>query len=122
MGAAIYTDKVDTPENKNFLPAYLDKYKSYPDLFSDYGYTAAMVIEETLKGTDGNTENKDKLAEAMLKVKLDAPRGPFQFDQITHNPIQDVYICKCAELEGGRVGNAVLAIVKDVKDPGSKQY
>jgi branched-chain amino acid transport system substrate-binding protein len=122
MGGAIYTDKVDTPTNKMFLPAYLEKYKSYPDMFSDYGYTAAMVIEATLKATDGNTENKDKLAEAMLKVKLDAPRGPFRFDQVTHNPIQDVYICKCAELDGGRIGNTVVATVKDVKDPGSKQY
>jgi branched-chain amino acid transport system substrate-binding protein len=122
MGAAIYTDKVDNPESKQFVADYLAKYKSYPDMFSDYGYTAGMALAAALKATDGNTENKDKLAEALLKVNFNAPRGPFRFDPATHNPIQNVYICKCVELEGGRTGNTVVATIKDVKDPGSKQY
>lgn len=118
MGAAIYTDKLDNPENKKFVAAYLGKYKSYPDMFSEYGYTAGMALVAALKATDGNTENKDKLAEALLKVKFNAPRGPFEFDAATHNPIQNVYICKCTELDGGRIGNEVLATSKGVKDPG----
>ena len=40
--------------------------------------------------------NKDKLAEAMAKVKFDAPRGPFRFDPVTHNPIQNVYFVRGA--------------------------
>lgn len=117
-----YTDTVDNPENKKFAPAYHDRFKIWPDYFSDYGYVAAKVIDEAVKAVDGDTSNKDKLAEAMVKVKFDAPRGPFRFDPKTHNPIQNVYVCKCAELAGGRVGNSVLATVKDVTDPGSKQY
>jgi branched-chain amino acid transport system substrate-binding protein len=120
--STVYTDTVDNPESKKFVADYRAKYKSYPDLFSDYGFVAARVIADTLKATDGDTSNKDKLAEAMTKVSFDAPRGPFRFDPITHNPIQDVYICKCVELEGGRIGNKVMATYKDVRDPGSKQY
>lgn len=122
MGAAIYTDKVDTPENKKFVADYVNKFKAYPDMFSAYGAVAGRVFEAALKATDGDTGNKDKLAEAMLKVQFNGPGGPFRFDPVTHNPIQNVYICKCAELEGGRIGNAVVATVKDVRDPGSKQY
>jgi branched-chain amino acid transport system substrate-binding protein len=120
--STVYTDTVDNPESKKFVADYRAKYKSYPDLFSDYGFVAARVIADTLNATDGDTSNKDKLAEAMTKVSFDAPRGPFRFDPITHNPIQDVYICKCVELEGGRIGNKVMATYKDVRDPGSKQY
>jgi branched-chain amino acid transport system substrate-binding protein len=120
--STVYTDTVDNPESKKFVADYRAKYKSYPDLFSDYGFVAARVIADTLNATDGDTSNKDKLAEAMTKVSFDAPRGPFRFDPITHNPIQDVYICKCVELEGGRIGNKVIATYKDVRDPGSKQY
>jgi branched-chain amino acid transport system substrate-binding protein len=58
----------------------------------------------------------------MIKVQFNAPRGPFKFDPATHNPIQTVYVCKGAELAGGRIGNQVIGAVKDVKDPGSKQY
>jgi len=117
-----YTDTVDTPENKQFAPAYRAKFNAYPDYFSDYGYVAARVIDEALKMTDGDASNKDKLAEAMVKVSFNAPRGPFRFDPVTHNPIQDVYVCKGAELAGGRIGNQVIGIVENVRDPGSKQY
>jgi branched-chain amino acid transport system substrate-binding protein len=120
--STIYTDTVDNPESQQFVADYRAKYKTYPDLFSDYGFVAARVIADTLKATDGDTSNKDKLAEAMTKVTFNAPRGPFRFDPITHNPIQDVYICKCAELDGGRIGNKVIATYKQVRDPGSKQY
>jgi len=118
----VYTDTVDNAENRKFAPEYHDRFKIYPDYFSDYGYVLARVIAEALQATDGDTSNKDKLAEAMLKVSFNAPRGPFRFDPVTHNPIQNVYVCKAAALEGGRVGNRVLATVADVRDPGSKQY
>jgi len=118
----IYTDTIDTPENRLFVPAYRAKFNAYPDYFSDYGYVAAHVIDDALKMTDGDASNKDKLAEAMSKVSFKAPRGPFRFDPVTHNPIQDVYVCKAAELDGGRIGNQVIGMVKDVRDPGSKQY
>ena len=117
----VYTDTVDNPENKKFAPAYHDRFKIWPDYFSDYGYVAARVIDETLKATDGDTD-KDKMAAAMLKVKFNAPRGPFRFDPKTHNPIQNVYVCKGADLGGGRIGNQVIGTVNDVTDPGSKQY
>jgi branched-chain amino acid transport system substrate-binding protein len=120
--STIYTDTVDNPESQQFVADYRAKYKTYPDLFSDYGFVAARVIADTLKATNGDTSNKDKLAEAMTKVTFNAPRGPFRFDPITHNPIQDVYICKCAGLDGGRIGNKVIATYKQVRDPGSKQY
>jgi branched-chain amino acid transport system substrate-binding protein len=119
--STIYTDTVDNPESKAFVAAYRGKYNDYPDLFSDYGFVAARVIGEALTAVDGDASNKDKLAEAMTTVAFDAPRGRFRFDPVTHNPIQDVYICKGAELEGGRIGNQVIGVVKNVRDPGSKQ-
>jgi branched-chain amino acid transport system substrate-binding protein len=118
----VYTDTIDTPENKKFVPAYRAKFNAYPDYFSDYGYVAARCIDEALKATDGDASNKDKLAAAMVKVSFNAPRGPFRFDPVTHNPIQDVYVCKAAELAGGRIGNQVLGKVENVRDPGSKPH
>jgi branched-chain amino acid transport system substrate-binding protein len=71
--------------------------------------------------TDGDSSNKDKLAEAMTKVKFNAPRGPFRMDPVTHNPIQDIYICQVVENQG-RITSKVLATFKDVQDPGKKIY
>ena len=55
------------------------------------------ALDEALKMVDGDASNKDKLAEAMTKVKFNAPRGPFRMDPATHNPIQDIYICQVIE-------------------------
>lgn len=119
LSSTIYTDALDNPVNKKFVAAYRDRTKEYPNLFSDYGYVSMQVIDATLKATDGDTSNKDKLAETMTKVHFQAPRGPFRFDPVTHNPIQSVYICEEQEKDG-RLVTAVIDTKKDVQAPPTK--
>ncbi len=121
ISALTFTDTVDNPEAKEFTASYTAKYKSSPDLFADYGFVAARALAEALKMTDGDASNKDKLAEAMTKVKFNAPRGPFRMDPATHNPIQDIYICQVIE-KGDGISTKILSTSKDVTDPGKKIY
>ncbi len=119
LSSTHYTDTLDNPENKKFVADYLARYKSYPDSYSDYGFVAARVIAEAIKATDGDTSNKDRLSEAMAKVSFNAPRGPFRFDPVTHNPIQDIHVVEAQDV-GGRTANKVLATIHEVRDPGVK--
>jgi branched-chain amino acid transport system substrate-binding protein len=119
LSSTIYTDALDNPVNKKFVAAYRDRTKEYPNLFSDYGYVSMQVIDATLMATDGDTSNKDKLAETMTKVHFQAPRGPFRFDPVTHNPIQSVYICEEQEKDG-RLVTAVIGTKEDVQAPPTK--
>jgi branched-chain amino acid transport system substrate-binding protein len=119
LSSTIYTDALDNPVNKKFVAAYRDRTKEYPNLFSDYGYVSMQVIDATLMATDGDTSNKDKLAETMTKVHFQAPRGPFRFDPVTHNPIQSVYICEEQEKDG-RLVTAVIDTKEDVQAPPTK--
>ena len=119
LSSTIYTDTLDNPVNKKFVAAYRDRTKEYPNLFSDYGYVSMQVIDAALKATDGDASNKDKLADAMTKVRFEAPRGAFRFDPITHNPIQDIYICEEQE-KGGRLVTSVIDTKKDVQAPPTK--
>ena len=121
ISALTYTDTVDNPESKAFAESYRAKYKLSPDLFADYGYVAARALDEALKATGGDASNKDKLADAMSKLKFNAPRGPFRMDPATHNPIQDIYICQVIEKSDG-ITTKILATAKDVTDPGKKIY
>jgi branched-chain amino acid transport system substrate-binding protein len=121
ISALTYTDTVDNPEGKAFAAEYQSRFKSSPDLFADYGYVAAKAMGEALKAIDGDASNKDKLAEAMSKVKFNAPRGPFSMDPATHNPIQDIYICQVIE-KGDSISTKILSTAKDVTDPGKKIY
>lgn len=117
----LYTDTLDNPANKAFVAEYLQRNKGYPDMYAEYGYTAAKVVGEAGKLVDGDFSNKDKLAAAMAKVTFAAPRGPFRFDPVTHNPIQDIYICQVEKLPTGRLVNNAIHTYKDVQDPGTKQ-
>src|SRR5882757_1487310 len=121
ISATTYTDTVDNAESRKFVADYQAKYKALPDIFSDYGYVAARAVDEALKQTDGDTSDKDKLAEAMTKVKFNAPRGPWRMDPVVHNPIQDIHICQVVEKDG-KVTSKVLHTFKDVQDPGKKIY
>jgi branched-chain amino acid transport system substrate-binding protein len=118
--STIYTDTLDNAANKVFVPDFHAKFEDYPDLFAEYGYTAAKVVAETLKATDGDTD-KDKMAAAMVNVAFEAPRGPFRFDPVTHHPIQNVYVCEVQSI-GGRLVDKDILTVKEVRDPGTKQY
>jgi branched-chain amino acid transport system substrate-binding protein len=121
ISATTYTDTVDNPQSKQFVTDYQAKYKALPDIFSDYGYVAARAVYEALKAIDGDASNKDKLSEAMTKLKFDAPRGPFRMDPVTHNPIEDIHICQVIEKDG-KVTSKVITTFKDVQDPGKKIY
>ncbi|MSQ71264.1 MAG: ABC transporter substrate-binding protein [Betaproteobacteria bacterium] len=115
----IYADTLDTPENKKFVAAHRAKHKDYPSLYTDYGYVAARVIADAVKATNGDTQNRERLSQAVAAVQFNAPRGPFRFDPVVHHPIQNVYIRQVAEVDG-RITNKVIATIKDVRDPGVK--
>jgi branched-chain amino acid transport system substrate-binding protein len=121
ISALTYTDTVPTLEGQKFATDYKAKYKSSPDLFADYGFVAGRALGEAMQAIDGDAGNKDKLADAMAKVKFNAPRGPFRMDPATHNPIQDIYICQVIE-KGDSISTKILSTAKDVTDPGKKIY
>ena len=90
-------------------------------MFADYGYVGAKALSEALKATDGDSSDKDKLAEAMSKVSFNAPRGPFRMDPATHNPIQNVYIAQVVA-SGDGISTKILHTAENVQDPGKKVY
>ena len=121
ISALTFVDTLDNPEAQKFTADFRAKYKSSPDLFSDYGYVGARVIADALQMVDGDASDKDKLAEAMAKVTFKAPRGLFKFDPVTHNPIQDIYIAQVID-SGDTISTKVLSTASQVQDPGHKIY
>ena len=121
ISALTFVDAVDNPEAKKFVTDYRAKFNASPDLFADYAYVGAKVVADAIKAVGGNTSDKDKLAEAMTKVQFKAPRGPFRFDPVTHNPIQDIYICQVVEA-GDKITAKILSTSNQVQDPGKKLY
>jgi branched-chain amino acid transport system substrate-binding protein len=115
-----YSPLLDNPTNKKFVKDFRAQYGGkVPDGFACQGYDTAEVIIRALKAVNGNTQDKDKLVDAITKVEFDSPRGRFRFDPKTHNVIQPfIYIREVKETALG-MNNVPIDKVADVRDPGT---
>ncbi|MDF1551692.1 MAG: ABC transporter substrate-binding protein [Deferrisomatales bacterium] len=107
-----YADTLKNPENEAFVKAYVAKYKTKPGIFSEQGYVGAKVIAMALEAVKGDIENTDAFLAALRKVKFNAPRGPFAFDE-SQNVILPVHIRRVDKV-GGTYQNTVLDTIPDV--------
>lgn len=116
-----YTPVLENPTNQKFVKEFRDKFDDKtPDGFACQGYDTAEVIVRAVKAVDGNTQDKDKLVDAIAKVEFDSPRGRFRFDPATHNVIQPfVYVREVKDVPGVGLANVPIDKFADVKDPGT---
>jgi branched-chain amino acid transport system substrate-binding protein len=115
-----YTPLLDNPVNQRFVKEFREKFGGkMPDGFACQGYDTAEVIVRALKTVNGNTQDKDKLVDAIAKTEFDSPRGRFRFDPKTHNVIQPfIYVREVRDV-GGTLHNVPIDKVADVTDPGT---
>ena len=109
--------ELDNPENKAFKDAYQKEYNLLPDVFAVQAWDGMRALDEALQKTGGDTSDKQKLIAALEGVKFNSPRGAFEFDKDTHNPIQDMYIREVKTVNGQAV-NTIVDKIGRVTDPG----
>ena len=108
---------LDNPENKTFVDAYQKEYSLLPDVFAVQQWDGMKAVDLALQATKGDTSSKDGFIAALEGVKFKSPRGDFEFDKATHNPIQDMYIRE-VKVQGGQAVNVVVDKIARVADPG----
>ncbi len=80
MGIQAYSTSLNNPENQRFVAAYQAEFNTLPDKQICEAYNGMRVVLQALKDTQGNT-NAATLKQAMAKVQMDLPTGPFKFSQ-----------------------------------------
>ena len=115
-----YTPLLDNPTNQKFVKDFQAKFGGkMPDGFACQGYDTAEIIVRAVKAVNGNTQDKDKLVDAIAHQEFDSPRGRFRFDAKTHNVIQPfIYVREVKEATGG-LNNVVIDRIANVADPGT---
>jgi branched-chain amino acid transport system substrate-binding protein len=108
IAANMYVPSLENPENKAFVAAWEKKFRGPPSHYVDFGYTTAHLIAEALNATQGDTSNKEKLAEQMAATSFNDPRGPVKFHPQTHNIVQNIYILEAVQTNG-TVENKVIS-------------
>ena len=109
--------ELDNPENKAFKDAYQKEYNLLPDVFAVQAWDGMQALDLALQATKGDTSDKLKLIAALEAVKFNSPRGAFEFDPATHNPIQDMYMREVKTANGQTV-NTISDKIGRVTDPG----
>ena len=108
---------LDNAENKAFVDAYQKEYSLLPDVFAVQAWDGMQAVDLALQAVKGDTSNKDAFIAALENVKFKSPRGDFEFDKETHNPIQDIYIRE-VKVQSGQAVNTIVGKVARVTDPG----
>ena len=108
---------LDNAENKAFVDAYQKEYTMLPDVFAVQAWDGMQAVDLALQAVKGDTNNKDAFIAALENVKFKSPRGDFEFDKETHNPIQDIYIRE-VKVQSGQAVNTIVGKVARVTDPG----
>ncbi len=86
-----YADGLNSKRDNAFRLAYVKAYKMQPDVYAVQGYDAAQLLAIGLNASKGDLSKKGEFEEAILKAKIDSPRGEFTISK-SHNPIQDIYL------------------------------
>lgn len=86
-----YADGLNNKRDAAFRLAYAKAYKMQPDVYAVQGYDAAQLLAIGLNATKGDISKKGEFEDAILKAKIDSPRGTFTISK-SHNPVQDIYL------------------------------
>lgn len=114
-----YSVAHDSPENKEFLAAYLDANGAEAgsaNFMSVAAYDAMAAIYDVVKQL-GGTMNADKAMELLKNASMTSPRGAIKIDPETRDIVQTVYVRRVEKVDG-QLRNVEFADVGVVKDPG----
>jgi branched-chain amino acid transport system substrate-binding protein len=116
LNSCISCPQTDIPENKKFVEEYKRRYKTLPGHYAYLAYTAAQAAYEAMDKVKGNVEDKEKLQDALRKVRFTTPMGGRAFFDEKQGMVFD-FIFTEARKTNGESHLFEIGRAKDVKDP-----
>jgi branched-chain amino acid transport system substrate-binding protein len=96
----IYSNSIDTPENKRFMQAFKDRYKMMPFMMAVSAYEAAQILVKCLNQLGGQVEKTEQLLEAIKATELPkTPSGSVRFDAY-NEVIRDLHVMRVSKDKG----------------------
>ncbi len=96
-----WSPDLDTPQNKKFVAAFLEKYGRYPSFYAAQSYDAMFFIKSAVEAVGGALDNMDGMRSAMEKADYPSVRGPYSYGN-NHFPIQNFYLREATTDSEGR--------------------
>ncbi|HEX6142333.1 MAG TPA: ABC transporter substrate-binding protein [Geminicoccaceae bacterium] len=115
FASSFWTPSLDNETNRAFVEAFEIAYERIPSPYAAQGYDAARLLDAALRTLPEGEVDDAALREALLSAEFDSVRGDFTFN-VNHFPIQDFYIRKVVDEEGGLGFDTVAKAFDDHKD------
>ena len=96
-----WSPDLDTPQNKKFVAAFLEKYGRYPSFYAAQSYDAMFFIKSAVEAVGGALDNMDGMRSAMEKADYPSVRGSYSYGN-NHFPIQNFYLREATTDSEGR--------------------
>ena len=94
VGVSVYHYSLfDTDVNKWLVDKHIAKYKTPPDLFTESGFNAAIMVVKALEATNGDP-SADAMIKALEGMKFDGPKGQYIVRPEDHVLLQPMTLVK----------------------------
>jgi branched-chain amino acid transport system substrate-binding protein len=120
IGSTSWSPSLDNPQNKTFVADFEKRFGVVPSAYAMQGYDTAMLIDSAVRKTQGQTQDRDQLAQALRQADFVSLRGRFRFNRNGY-PIQDFYQVKAIKRPDGRFQTQIVSrILTSVGDAYAK--
>ena len=120
IGSTSWSPSLDNPQNKTFVADFEKQFGMVPSAYAMQGYDTAMLIDSAVRKTQGQTQDRDQLAQALRQADFVSLRGAFRFNRNGY-PIQDFYHVKAIKRPDGRFQTQIVSrILTSVGDAYAK--
>jgi branched-chain amino acid transport system substrate-binding protein len=92
-----YSPEINTPENKIFVKAFRDAYKTDPDLYGADSYGLIYAYKAAVE--KANSTDTDKVRKALSGLTWDTPQGKKTMRAEDHQAVQTMYV---VQVKGGK--------------------
>jgi branched-chain amino acid transport system substrate-binding protein len=111
----VYCGTLNTEANKKFVEGYTKRYNARPGPYPYLAYVGAKAMIQAIKDVGGKVEDKEAVAAALRKVKVDGPMGKVFFDE-RQGMVADSYYLKVVR-KNGVLENQCLDRIPESRDP-----
>ena len=124
ISATHYPEHADNPLNKALWSTWRKDFADQPNFLPDFSAVAmydALELVYRAVAKFGPEVTGDQALGFFKGLTVASPRGSFTIDPKERDVIQNIYIQR-VEKRGGRLINAPLAVIRDVKDPWKEAH
>ena len=113
----LHPDTVDNPESKQFVAGVSREIQRATGHFFRLRLRRRRGDRGGLEGDQRRHRQRTSWPRPWSRSNSTRRGGPFRFDPATHNPIQDIYICKVVESDGKAAGNQFIYTARTSPGP-----